>query len=65
MDGEEYELVQLPRAVWDPNLIVIQEGSSSSDKQGAGLELIAVWHKCKSETYEHNKQLNEYMYWTS
>ena len=32
---------------------------------GAGLELIAVWHKCRNETYENNKQLNEYMYRTS
>ena len=33
LDGEEYELVQLPHAVWDPNLIVIQEGSSSSNEE--------------------------------
>ena len=34
MDGEEYELAQLPTLhVWDPNLIVIQEGSSSSDEE--------------------------------
>ena len=33
LDGEEYELAQLPCTVWDPNLIVIQEGSSSSDEE--------------------------------
>ena len=33
LEGEEYELVQLPCTVWDPNLIVIQEGSSSSNKE--------------------------------
>ena len=34
LDGKEYELVQLPRrAAWDPNLIVIHEGSSSSDEE--------------------------------
>ena len=33
LDGKEYELAQLPHAAWDPNLIVIQEGSSSSDKE--------------------------------
>ena len=33
LDGEEDELVQLPHAAWDPNLIVIQEGSSSSDEE--------------------------------
>ena len=33
LDGKENELVQLPCAAWDPNLIVIQEGSSSSDKE--------------------------------
>ena len=33
LDGEEYELVQLPHAAWDPNLIVIQEGSSISDEE--------------------------------
>ena len=33
LDCEEYELAQLPHAAWDPNLIVIQEGSSSSDEE--------------------------------
>ena len=33
LDGKEYELAQLPHAAWDPNLIVIQEGSPSSDKE--------------------------------
>ena len=33
LDGKEYELAQLPHAAWDPNLIVIQEGSSSSDEE--------------------------------
>ena len=33
LDGKEYELVQLPHTAWDPNLIVIQEGSSSSDEE--------------------------------
>ena len=33
LDGEEYEFTQLPHAAWDPNLIVIQEGSSSSDEE--------------------------------
>ena len=33
LDGNEYEMVQLPHAVWDPNLIVIQEGSSGSNKE--------------------------------
>ena len=28
LEGEEYELAQLPHAMWDPNLIVIQEGSA-------------------------------------
>ena len=33
LDSKEYELAQLPRTAWDPNLIVIQEGSSSSNKE--------------------------------
>ena len=33
LDGKEYELVQLPHAALDPNLIVIQEGSSSSNEE--------------------------------
>ena len=33
LDGKEYELAQLPHAAWDPNLIVIQEGSSSSNEE--------------------------------
>ena len=33
LDGKEYELAQLPHTAWDPNLIVIQEGSSSSDEE--------------------------------
>ena len=33
LDGKEYELAQLPCAAWDPNLIVIQEGSSSSNEE--------------------------------
>ena len=33
LDGEEYELTQLPHTAWDPYLIVIQEGSPSSDEE--------------------------------
>ena len=34
LDSKEYELAQLLHAVWDPNLIVIQqEGSSSSNEE--------------------------------
>ena len=33
LDGKEYELAQYPHAVWDPNLIVIQEGLSSSNEE--------------------------------
>ena len=33
LDGKEYELAQLPYTAWDPNLIVIQEGSSSSNEE--------------------------------
>ena len=50
LDGEEDELVQLPHTAWDPNSIVIQEGSSSSDEEQQPVELIEVWCKCKSET---------------
>ena len=33
LDGKEYELAQLPHTAWDPNLNVIQEGSSSSNEE--------------------------------
>ena len=33
LDGKEYELAQLLHAAWDPNLIVIQEGSSISNEE--------------------------------
>ena len=43
LDGEEYELAQLPHAAVGPKLNC-HSGGIIQQRRGAGLELIVVWH---------------------